>query len=318
MGGRNPGTGFLRTAVLLLGALVCACADSTTDVPIEDNGHEEPFLTWPLPGADGNDWVINNYVDLAPGSSVRDYRGGTKVYDGHVGIDIDVPNFRWMDADFPVFAAAPGVVLNVHDGEFDRNVSCTGTWNAVIIVHADTTLAIYGHLKANSIRVSAGESVVTGQRLGSVGSSGCSTQPHLHFEMRDGNGAVVDPFDSGLWLDPPRYDTPLTFMDAHFQAGAISSVDQLKDPPPDIDAIAVGATLGVGVSMAGGDVGDQIRFVLTGLNGSSEFDATVTLDRQWRHTYWYWNVAVRGNPGAWTATISVNGNAVTTHAITVS
>src|SRR5687768_3785709 len=52
----------------------------------------------------------------------------------HSGIDIDVPNFRWMDGGVStVLAAASGVVTTVHDNEPDRNTSCTGNANLVRI-----------------------------------------------------------------------------------------------------------------------------------------------------------------------------------------
>ena len=88
------------------------------------------LLLWPLAGRDGRDWVINNYVDLDPTSGTLDYTGGSgsgaKTYNGHTGIDIDVPNFRWMDGGVSiVLAAESGVVTSVHDNEPDRNTSCT-------------------------------------------------------------------------------------------------------------------------------------------------------------------------------------------------
>ena len=49
-----------------------------------------------------------------------------------------------------------------------------------------------------------------------------------------------------LWRDPPHYDRPLTLMDYNVQDGMITGVDDLKDPPPNIDSIFVGSTLGVG------------------------------------------------------------------------
>jgi murein DD-endopeptidase MepM/ murein hydrolase activator NlpD len=50
----------------------------------------------------------------------------------------------------------------------------------------------YGHLSA--FAVTLGEQVTAGQRIGSVGNTGWSTGPHLHFEVRSG-GRPVDPLD---------------------------------------------------------------------------------------------------------------------------
>lgn len=118
----------------------CCCCEGFDEVA-------DLVLSWPLPGDDGADWVINNYVDLDPASGgVQDYTGAVgafaKTYPGHQGIDIDIPTFRAMDAGVPVLAAAPGEVVALHDCEPDRNTSCMGTWNFVRVRHADGSVAI--------------------------------------------------------------------------------------------------------------------------------------------------------------------------------
>lgn len=60
----------------------------------------------------------------------------------------------------------------------------------VVIYHNDGTTSLYAHL--SSMAVSAGDSVSQGQTIGYVGSTGNSTGPHLHFEIRI-NGSCVDP-----------------------------------------------------------------------------------------------------------------------------
>ena len=59
-----------------------------------------------------------------------------------------------------------------------------------MIDHGDGKMSIYGHL--SGVTVSPGQSVVGGQLIGYVGSTGYSTGPHLHFELRY-NGVRYDP-----------------------------------------------------------------------------------------------------------------------------
>jgi len=65
-----------------------------------------------------------------------------------------------------------------------------GYGNLVIIEHADGRESRYGHL--SKISVSQGDKVSGGQQIGLVGSTGKSTGPHLHFEIRE-NGQAVNP-----------------------------------------------------------------------------------------------------------------------------
>ncbi len=163
-------------------------------------------LSWPLKAANGlNDcsyYHISAYVDhnVAVGT-IQDYNCGTITYDGHRGTDISIwPfNFHKMDNNqVEVIAAAPGIILDKHDGEFDRNCGANNlTANYVIIQHLDGSQILYWHMKKNSITAKAiGQSVVTGEKLGVVGSSGSSSGPHLHFEVWAGNAVAtrVDPF----------------------------------------------------------------------------------------------------------------------------
>lgn len=95
----------------------------------------------------------------------------------HAGIDIAVP------LNTPVGASADGVVKFA--GWSD------GYGNLVIIQHLDGRESRYGHL--NEIQVAEGEKVSGGQQIALSGSTGKSTGPHLHFEIRE-NGEIVNPF----------------------------------------------------------------------------------------------------------------------------
>ena len=252
---------------------------------------------------------MNNYVDLEPGAGVRDYRGGRRTYDRHQGTDFDVPNFRWMDRGFPVLAAADGAVTAAHDGEFDRNVACgfldaLAPPNLVEVTHADGSRARYVHLRRGSVRVAVGQPVVTGQPLGVVGSSGCSTAPHLHFEVRSAAGEVLDPFRASLWLDPPPYDAPLTLLDTVVKDGEIAGEDELKDPPANATRISPGGVLGIGLSLAGGSPGDRVEVRLEGAAGATR---GTPLGEGPPHRYLRWNIPAADHRGARRISVHLNG-----------
>lgn len=138
-------------------------------------------------------YATNNFVDLNPGAGLLDWNCGTRTYEGHNGIDIDLWPFTWsmMDNNYvAVTAAAPGRVVNVRDnGGNENNCGQAGennTFNFVAVRHADSTTAFYLHIRDNSAQVKIGQMVIAGQILAYPGSSGSSSNPHLHFEFNTG------------------------------------------------------------------------------------------------------------------------------------
>ena len=77
----------------------------------------------------------------------------------------------------PVYAVADGIV-------YTAKALTTSYGNYVIIMHDNGLFTLYAHGQAGSIRVSEGQRVKQGQQIMNVGSTGNSTGPHLHFEVR--------------------------------------------------------------------------------------------------------------------------------------
>ena len=291
---------------------VCAASgDCESSYPIS--------LAWPLGGEHGPDWVITNFVDLDPGPGIEDFVGGGASYDGHDAIDIVIPSFRQMDDGSAVaYASAPGTVLAIEDGEYDRNVTWDGqTWNFVRIGHADGWTTTYGHLKRYSALVNVGDDVVAGQPIGVVGSSGISDTPHLHWEIWDCQGAEIEPFQLGIIEEPPSYDNPFALMEAIIADGSIYDSRQARDPQPNLTQAIVGQPISFAVWMSGGEAGDAFEIEVTRADGSTWQTLSKTFDQSYRRSGWYFNRTLDSTPGLHTATYRVNGQTVRTETFTV-
>jgi murein DD-endopeptidase MepM/ murein hydrolase activator NlpD len=132
-------------------------------------------LLWPIPHA-----TISQGFGPTPYLFEASYAGFAHF---HTGIDLAVP------LGTPVFAAADGVVMLARPMA-DSGGVLVGYGNYVIIQHDTGLKTLYGHLL--TIGVKEGDVVHRGQLVGLVGSTGNSTGPHTHFEVRIEN-SPVDP-----------------------------------------------------------------------------------------------------------------------------
>jgi len=90
---------------------------------------------------------------------------------GYNGVDLGAP------VGTPIMAAADGDVIIVKNGGWNG-----GYGNYVVIRHDNGTQTLYAHNSSNIVY--PGQYVVQGQVIGYVGSTGRSTGPHVHFEVR--------------------------------------------------------------------------------------------------------------------------------------
>lgn len=93
----------------------------------------------------------------------------------HEGIDIAA------DTGEPVYAAADGVVIYADDG-------LRGYGNVVILQHAQRTTTLYAH--NSKLKTTKGTTVKQGTLIALLGSTGRSTGPHVHFEIREGEKPI--------------------------------------------------------------------------------------------------------------------------------
>ncbi len=113
-----------------------------------------------------------------------------KIRKMHHGLDFTAPKGTAIQA------TGKGKVIKVEK-------SRKGYGNSVLIDHGYGFTTLYAHMESVDVRV--GQKVIKGEKIGTVGSTGTSTAPHLHYEIRI-NNTPVDPIDFCLdGLTPAEY-----------------------------------------------------------------------------------------------------------------
>jgi murein DD-endopeptidase MepM/ murein hydrolase activator NlpD len=123
---------------------------------------------WPIQGGVG-------HISMYFGQNENPFSGGQWYL--HTGIDIST-----FGVGNPILATADGKVI---DASYDG-----GLGNSITIQHSHGFLTRYGHLRSISVR--KGQQVVQGQVIATLGNSGKTTGPHLHYEVHLGT-SLIDP-----------------------------------------------------------------------------------------------------------------------------
>jgi hypothetical protein len=159
------------------------CADPTAPHRITQIARNGTYVT---PEWFAIDWlrVVDGSIYTGNGSQLGDWRGTFGA---------------------PIYAVADGMVVTAVDGRRDitpfANPLLNGpedfAGNSVVLKIAPDQYAVYFHLKRGSVRVRVGQRVRGGQQIASLGNSGNSTAPHLHFGIQDGPSGLSDslPFE---------------------------------------------------------------------------------------------------------------------------
>jgi murein DD-endopeptidase MepM/ murein hydrolase activator NlpD len=212
-------------------------------VPATIDRSEGSTFAFPLGCRLGFDCWLGNYADRDTRTgTMRDYNGGALTYDRHEGTDYLINGFAAMDPGVDVLAAAAGIVVLTEDAYPDRCMdNCpSGTENYVFLGHADGTVTTYFHIRKGSVLVTPGETVRRGQKIAEVGSSGNSTDPHLHFDwIEPKTMTYLDPFTTpgDAYVTPWEAPSPYQGFDGICVARIILSRQQVDlaswslDPP---------------------------------------------------------------------------------------
>jgi len=288
---------------------------------------------WPIqqnPSFDYNStYAISNYVDHNPSypNQLSDYNCGTHTYDtnngyNHQGIDIYLWPFdhnQVNDNQTYAVAAAAGNIIAKQDGNADDNCALGNLpANYVIIEHSDGSRSWYWHLKQNSVTTkNIGSSVVSGEYLGVVASSGNSTGPHLHFECYDSNLNLVDPYagqcnnmnSNTFWSNQkPYWEPTINTLLTHNQPPSFQACPNL-----DITNIESNFVQGQLVYFAA-YYHDQLtssnsNYQILNPNGTVYSTWNHTPPNSYRSSYWYWSITLPTNAptGTWSWNVTLDG-----------
>ena len=287
---------------------------------------------WPLRQAAGYNtdpsyYGISNFVDQNTATgSFQDYNCNTRTYDGHKGTDIFTWPFQWKrmdDNSLEIIAAEAGVIVNKIDGFEDHHCACVNyDWNAVYIRHTDNSVSWYGHMKKNSQTTKAvGQSVAKGEYLGVVGSSGCSSGPHLHFEVYNSSNKLIDPFsgtcnalntttwwaNQKLWRDPT-----LNRLQLSTAPSVYGDCTTYKDITNEASQFAYGNKLYVTGYFHDQSQGDVTNYTVYKPDNSVFTTWSHTSPSTYNASWWYWSLTLPSNSsGTWRVVATFNTQTVT-------
>lgn len=283
---------------------------------IKKDTPQQPSFIWPVIQAEGFDyagvWGISNYIDHSSSDQILDFNCGNKSYDGHMGIDIFLWPFSWKqmeEGQADIIAAEAGVIISKSDGYFDQSCAMEGgNWNAVYVMHEDGSVAWYGHMKANSLTTKQiGESVAKGEFLGKVGSSGNSTGPHLHFEVYNAEGELIDPYigDCNDLNTASWWELQKPYIDPRINAVLTQTAPPDFNDCPDVESANISTQFGSGDTVYGAiylkdqEVDSNIQLRIKRPNGTYMGNWNFSFETYYAASYWYWTI----NPdmdGTWT------------------
>lgn len=134
----------------------------------------------------------NQFVLTSPfGNRISPF---TKAADFHKGLDLSAPTGT------QIYATADGVVTFAGRYALSQSVAWWRFGNVVVVNHGDRFITIYGHCDTTAVQ--PGQAVKQGDVIATVGSTGWSTNSHLHYEVRTDleQPGVYEPIDPRIYI----------------------------------------------------------------------------------------------------------------------
>jgi murein DD-endopeptidase MepM/ murein hydrolase activator NlpD len=163
----------------------------------------------------------NHFVLTSPfGSRISPF---TRSRDFHRGLDLAAPTGT------PISATADGEVTFAGRYPMSRSVAWWRYGNVVVINHADRFVTIYAH--CDEVKVRSGQKVRQGDLIATVGSTGWSTNSHLHYEVRTDlrSPGELRPIDPRIYILNYRWSDEEALL---IRSRSSASDDQDFDPLP--------------------------------------------------------------------------------------
>jgi murein DD-endopeptidase MepM/ murein hydrolase activator NlpD len=291
---------------------------------IQISATSQAFLSNPIDANEIEDYTIVNYVDWSF-EGFLDHMCDSKSYDGHQGTDFTLRSFQQMDEGVNVLAAADGVVTYLIDSLFDREMVSDVSkelGNYIAIKHENDYYTYYAHLKTNSVTVEVGDSVSAGDVIGQVGSSGNSTDPHLHFELWYDSLYVVDPFDGAcgnvdnLWLNDFIYESDFRVWQSGLAENVVE-LNQLREREKLVQCCPFNLTqtntkpTSYWAQLIGLREGDALGIKWYTPASDLWFEFDIDIDQDYWY-YYYWSFIDPGElmDGEWTVELYLNNDLV--------
>ena len=207
----------------------------TYPVPWKPNQQDHFYFTNPIAA-----------YDIEPAFTPYGY--GDVFFDAVVHTGIDIPG----DIGTPILAAGDGKVIYAGYGIYrgGDDIADDPYGNAVVIKHSfnyqgEELFTLYAHL--DEILVGEGQQIKSGDQIGLMGTSGKTTGPHLHFEVRVGKNEYFSTRNPDLWISPPQgwgilVGQVLTFEGRLLEQQVVYLYPMTDSPPQDpaLDRVWIG------------------------------------------------------------------------------